>query len=315
MRIDPIIPIWALCIIVAVMLLCMRRGIINYIRQFIIIALVCVIGLRPYKFIDNVKQVSRNIDVLFVVDNTISMVAEDYDGKNQRIDGVKANLNYIIEQLPGAKFSIITYANECERLVPYTSDINAVNQAIMTLGNTTSYYAQGTTINMARPEMKLALDRESDAVQLVFFLSDGEITKNGQLDSFAELSKFIDGGAVLGYGTDKGGRMKVESYTGSGEKEYITYYDDDFNNIDAISKIDEKNLNKLSSDLGIEYVHITEDKDIEPVVARAVKLAEDAEIITDDEEGMGKKEYYYYFAWPLILLLVVDFVYYRRRLR
>ena len=41
------------------------------------------------------------LDVMFVIDNTISMLAEDYDGENTRLEGVKTDCSYIIDELAG----------------------------------------------------------------------------------------------------------------------------------------------------------------------------------------------------------------------
>ena len=45
----------------------------------------------------------------------------------------------------------------------------------------------------------------------VFFITDGEITNNDSLESFSKASKYIDYGAVLGYGTKEGGKMYPKS--------------------------------------------------------------------------------------------------------
>ena len=56
----------------------------------------------------DVTNLSNNVDVLFVIDNTISMLAEDYDGDGRRMDAVKEDCKYIMEQFPGASFSVVT---------------------------------------------------------------------------------------------------------------------------------------------------------------------------------------------------------------
>ena len=57
-------------------------------------------------------------------------------------------------------------------------------------------------------------------------ISDGEITgENKKMESFKDCSKYIDNGAVLGFGTSKGGKMQITDWDGS--KEYKTYFDEE----------------------------------------------------------------------------------------
>ena len=64
---------------------------------------------------DNAEVISNDLDVLFVVDNTISMIAEDYNGDNTRLSAVKEDIKHIVEELEGAKFSIVTKIDFGER--------------------------------------------------------------------------------------------------------------------------------------------------------------------------------------------------------
>lgn len=315
MRINPIIPVWAMAIILVLMLVCFRKGWLNFIRQLVVVALIFVINLRIQYSTGDIQKMTKNVNVLFVVDNTLSMVAEDFDGNGRRIDGAVKDCEYIMEQFAGAKFSVIVFENEARRLVPFTYDENTVRQGLISLGGNASKYMQGTTINLALPEMKKALDNDDDAVTFVFFISDGELTKNAKLESFAEVSEFIDDGLVLGYGTDKGGKMKVYAYSGADEKEYYEYYDDSYNFTTAISKIDEENLKTIADDLDIDYVHVTKNGMLNDKISNMLEKVEDEEYSEKDTSDIGYKDTYFYFAMALIAFLVFDLIYYRRKLR
>ena len=85
MIIKPIIPIWLMGIICVIFLVLRRKGTINYIRQILIVLLLFVINLRIMTPGGTVTTITPELDILFVCDNTISMLAEDYNGNERRI--------------------------------------------------------------------------------------------------------------------------------------------------------------------------------------------------------------------------------------
>lgn len=100
MIINPIIPVWLMGILCVFLLFMKRKGTYNLIKQIVIVILLFVINLRIMIGNGDVDTVTVDADVLFVVDNTISMLAEDYNGTERRMDAVKEDLRYIMEQLP-----------------------------------------------------------------------------------------------------------------------------------------------------------------------------------------------------------------------
>lgn len=312
MIINPIIPIWIMALICVFFLILKRKGTVNYIRQILIVVLLFVINLRIMIRGDEIPASTKNVDVLFVVDNTISMLAEDYDGNGRRLDAVKADCEYIIDQFPGASFSVVTFDSNVKAKIPYTIDTNMTIETINVLRSQEEFYATGTSLNDAMAFLKDYLDNERETYQIVFFISDGEITSSDALKSYKELEKFVDAGAVLGYGTSEGGAMKPPTYLD--EEEYLYYYDDDFNRKKAISKIDEGNLKSIASDLGVEYVHMTKQNKIKNTITSI-----NSKIATlESEDGLtgtvGYDDIYYYFVIALFVVLLVDYIYYKKKI-
>lgn len=90
---------------------------------------------------------------------------------------------------------------------------------------------------------------------MVFYFGDGEQTVGTPPEPFDSSARFTDAGAVFGYGTDAGGRMRVTSGgVDEGGAEYIRYQ-----GADARSVIDEDNLRTLAEQLGVEYRHRSAD--------------------------------------------------------
>lgn len=312
MTINPIIPIWVMAIICVALLILKRKGKVSYIRQILIVLLLFVINLRITVVSNDVPTVTQKVDVLFVVDNTISMFAEDYNGDGRRMDAVKDDCEYITEQLPGASYSVVTFGDTVQRAIPYTVDSDVVVETIGMLHGQTKYHAQGTSLNDAMGAMEEMLNDKRENYKIVFFISDGEVVSSEDLKHYKGLDAYVNGGAVLGYGTDKGGSMKTIEYTDE-EPQYLYYYDDNYNEQLAISKIDEQNLKSIASDFGVDYVHMTNKNEIDNTIKNLQEKIKNLPANEDTESKEGNTDIYYLFVIPLALLLIVDFINLRRK--
>lgn len=315
MIINPIIPIWLKGIICVTLLFLKRKGKFNYIRQILFIVLLFVINLRIMVLGNDASNISNNVDILFVIDNTISMLAEDYNGNDRRIDAVKEDCKYIMEQFPGASFSVVSFDNSVKKMMPFTVDNGMALQAIEVLNGQTEYYANGTSLNDVMKELNDILKNERETYKIIFFISDGEVINSEELDSYSNLKKYVDGGAVLGYGTTAGGAMRPLKYAGDKDTpEYMYYYDEDYNSIKAISKIDESNLKQIASDLGVKYVHMTKKSKIDSQIDKLQSEISKSLVYSENDSKNGYKETYYWLAIPLVILLIFDYIYYKRNM-
>lgn len=322
---EPIVPLWSLIVITILLfgiltipcLIDKKDAAINKLKylapKITIIILLLIIGLRPMIPDKDSSQVETNdLDVLFVVDNTISMIAEDYNGNEPRLDAVRSDMQYILEKLNGAQFSLITFANSATIIAPFTYDNNMIESAIKAMAPLPNSYARGSSLNAPMDSINTivtsAEKKEEERTRILVFISDGEITDDSTLKSYASLKEHFDYGLVLGYGTINGGKMKsnntysLDSYI----KYYPTDYSADWSTSDhyAISKIDEANLKKIAEDIGGDYIHMESQKDIEPALKKISELATADTRPDDKPTGM---DLYYIFAIPLLLLLFFEF--------
>ena len=310
MIINPILPIWLMVIICVIMLFFKRKGIYANLRQILIIVLVFVINLRIMVPDDNINTSSSNMDisVLFVVDNTISMLAQDYNGNTERLDAVKADCAYIMEKLQGADFSVITFDNTARIVAPFSSDSDFAKTAIDSIYPIDPLYAKGSSMNICTEVLvdllKQRKEKNSGALA-VFFISDGENNTDEKLQSFEEVASYVDYGAVLGYGTEEGGKMYVRRFYEEGTERTLLQDETDFPYKDAISRIDESNLKKLASDMKISYVNMSEQKNVDDIIKGIKKKA--VTTIKDGDKTDGYQDIYYWFVIPLLLLLIYDF--------
>lgn len=272
MIIRPILPIWALGIIVLVVL-CLwtvafwrrnkkTRRLIWWLR-LAALAILAVVALRPS--VPGVQTVggTTTADIYFVVDNTISMRAEDYDGSKTRMEGVRSDIEAITTKFAGARFSLITYDNQAYRVLPLVSDASAILTEVEAMTPLYSFNSKGsridTPVSLLKDELAGNQAVTPTRSRSVFVFTDGEVTRQGQEDSYQQLRPYIDGGAVLGYGTESGGRMRSDvSYTpdDSSGPQYVTYTPaNSFDTEVALSKIDENSLRTIADQLKVTYLH------------------------------------------------------------
>ena len=253
----------------------------------VMIAGVAMVWYRPKYHSSSTDIITSNLDVALVVDTTISMWAEDH-GKGTRMDGVKKDIDRIMNKLPGSSFSLIRFDNGAEILTPYTQDINLIHEILDEFHMPAYSTATGSSPNTSHEAMKAVLQsvaaRQGNRRTIVFFFSDGETTDGSSLMSFADLS-----------GTEKGGRMY---YPGRG---YIT---DTSRGTDARSVMDEDALRQIAEDLDIAYVNRTSGPAhaFEGKLESVRLMSRDAAV--SDENAPSDKETYHYFAMLIAVLLL-----------
>lgn len=343
---NPIIPIWLMSIISSILIIVIiynsqlknkilnkentqktqrqkkliKNYIINVFIKIQIIILLFIINMRL--MIPNGESMAINSDVsiLFVVDTSVSMKALDYNGNKERFEGVINDCCYIVDELSSCKFSIITFGDTAQRVIPFTTDTDMVQAELKSIRLENDAYAKGSSMNLTKEVIEKTLKeeqmrKEGTSKFVVFFISDGEITKEGEtLESFTSISKYISNGAVLGYGTTKGAKMVNSSYEDDPTSEfYYIYYYEDYEMKTAISKMDEKNLKKISNDLGIDYIQMNKTSNINYKISNIKQQI--AESQKTEDKISTYQDIYYYFAIPLVILLIIDLIIKKRRMQ
>ena len=304
MILKPIIPIPIMIIIsiIGIVLAVLTSKKFKLVNRILIVIALFAISLRPMIPNGKVNVVHNNFDIMFVVDTTISMNAEDYNGSHPRLEGVKKDISYIMEKIPGAYYSLIGYSDSAQIRVPFTNDTNAIEASIETVQVPDEYTAMGSTITDFKKELKRLLEssmKKEDRIRVVFIFTDGENTAEKQMESVADLADSIDNGAVLGYGTEKGGYMTIESYSGN-----KTRLQDRTNYpyTDAISRLDEDNLEKIADEMGIDYIHMTKTSNIDSKIKKILKTK------TKNDEGLedAYQDIYFFYAPILVILFIIE---------
>lgn len=208
------------------------------------------------------QTLATDTDIVLVVDTTASIVAEDWDGDKPRLDGVRADVQAIVDEYPGARFALITFDASADLRMPLTTDTTALVSSLEVLRPEVTSQSRGSSIGIANQmladTLSNAADASPDRSRMVFYFGDGEQTVTSAPEPFDGSEKFTDAGAVLGYGTAEGGPMKLTTGSvGGSSGEYIEYQGEN-----AMSVIDEGNLEAIAAELGVEYQHRTADAEL-----------------------------------------------------
>lgn len=207
------------------------------------------------------QTLATDTDIVLVVDTTASIVAEDWDGDKPRLDGVRADIQAIVDEYPGARFALITFDAAADLRLPLTTDTTALISSLDVLRPEVTSQSRGSSVGIAAQmlgdTLSNAAESSPDRSRMVFYFGDGEQTDGSTPEPFTDSAALTDAGAVFGYGTEEGGPMKLTTGGVDGaDGGYIQYQ-----GADAMSVIDEKNLKAIAEQLGVDYQHRTVDAD------------------------------------------------------
>lgn len=267
-------------------------------RYALLVVLVLAAAARPGLAGASAPVATTELNVFFVVDVTPSSSAEDYNGKDPRLEGMKADINALAAELAGARFSLITFDSKATVVLPLTTDATALQTLTQVLTPKSSYSSQGSSISVAAPLLADRLEASRKAhptrPRLVFYLGDGEQTAGTAPEPFSKGTDLIDGGAVLGYGTAAGGKMRDHTFSADTPGPYIL--DKSAGYEPAMSRIDEKALGGIAGQLRLPYVHRDGPAGIAAALTDAAPRTPAQPVEAGEQAGAGRWEVYWLFA-------------------
>ena len=313
MKFQPVIPIAVLVILLVVLFIILLIGALRthgtalYKTVTIIVsALLCLsvvpIAARPMIRSKDIQYARPDLDVLFVLDTTMSMWARDYQN-DSRMNGAIETMEFIMEEMNGSSFALITFGDKSEIKMPITQDAQSIDDAVKALRIPDRWMAEGTSLNSPFENMEYMLShmgKEEGHERIVFFLSDGEITVDEERIDFTDMASMIDGGAVLGFGTEKGATI-IDKYG-------MTLFDYDTCS-DAVTCLDMESLNDLADELEIDCIQMKNRKDVSEVIEKAIVNAE--EVLANRDDLDNYDDIYYMFVPGFMILLLAVFLLFR----
>ncbi|HWS51994.1 MAG TPA: VWA domain-containing protein, partial [Microbacterium sp.] len=267
--------------------------------RLLLVLACCALVLRPGIPGGSTQTLATDTDIVLVVDTTASIVAEDWDGDETRLTGVREDVQAIVDEYPGARFALISFDAAPELRLPLTTDTTALVSSLEVLRPEVTTQSRGSSIGIANTMLAETLtnaaESSPDRSRMVFYFGDGEQTASTSPESFSTSAQYVDGGTVFGYGTADGGPMRTTSIGDAGG-EYIQYQGEN-----ALSTIDEANLQAIAEELGVAYQHRSADAGIQ--LPEAPSTTAD---YSDSGEVGNVIELYWIAAALIALLLAIE---------
>lgn len=220
-----------------------NRSLFKSILKFVVLALAIafiIIALINPKIGTKLETVrSEGIDIVFAVDVSKSMLAEDI--APNRLEKSRQLVSQIINSLVSDRIGIIAYAGKAFPQLPITTDYAAGKLFLQGL-NTDMISSQGTAISEA---IELSRSYFSDSEQtnkVLIIISDGE--DHGEISAAEAANNAVNDGIkiiTIGVGDTKGGPIPIK------RNGVILNYKTDQNGETVITKLDEENLKAIAA--------------------------------------------------------------------
>lgn len=270
------------------------KGMLKFALSLLILAFLSLALVNP-KVGTRLESVQREgIDLVFAVDVSKSMLAEDV--QPNRLERAKLLISNTLDELVGDRVGIITYAGKAYPQLPITTDYGAARLFLKNI-NTDLIPSQGTAIAEALELSTQFFDDEGQKNRLLVIISDGEDHEEKLDKAIAQVHQAGIEVISIGLGTERGGPIPV--YRG---KQRISYKKNQSGEV-VITKRNNQTLQKIAGTSG-EVLNGNRSRGAVTKIQEKINSMEkqqfEAALFTDYEDQ---------FQWlllPALLLLILD---------
>ncbi|MFW5719519.1 MAG: vWA domain-containing protein [Candidatus Dojkabacteria bacterium] len=268
------------------------------------VVILCTALLRPAVGSEKTGMRIANLDIVLLVDISLSMSVRDYENGKNRLEKTKESLIHLVRNLGNNRYGLVTFAHKGYIEMPLTFDQETAITAITTAQIIPVLYAQGSNpaagLEVAG-ERLLSDDPEGrDREKVIIMVSDGEKKGDEGGNANAVVTRLHNEGIriyTLGAGTEAGG--KVIGYTFNGKEEPLLY-----SGGEAHSSLEAELLEEIAGSAGGAYYHLGETSEY-------ADLAQDIssiQTLQDDEKYIAhlREWYFYLISLFLALFLIYD---------
>ncbi|MDX1651116.1 MAG: VWA domain-containing protein [Brumimicrobium sp.] len=252
---------------------------------FVILAL-----MQPAFGNKKVQAQTSDVELVFAVDVSNSMNAQDMSGDVSRIEAAKRAMVQFVNQASAGKIGILVFAGSVYPQLPLTADKSAAKMYIEDL-STNIMSNQGTDIGAALRESS-EFFTEDKVKKVVVLITDGEDHEGGLQSAYEALNESGIKLLILGLGSEKGALVPKSDTPGSG------YLKDDLGR-SVISKLNKGMIREIAKESGGAY-HISNESF--PIISDLLTQinSKNASNTVDLEFEVKENRY----VWPLTLGLI-----------
>jgi Ca-activated chloride channel family protein len=216
----------------------------------------------------------KGVDVVIVLDNSLSMAAEDL--APSRLDYARHAIDSLLKRLTGDRVALVTFAGQATLACPLTLDhaamrlfLDTVTAESMQVPGTALADALRLAAGVAAPQEQLVEDRS----RVLVLFSDGEDHEGGIEDVAKELEKQGISLFAVGVGSTRGSTIPMRDSIGM-----LQGHKKDRQGKVITTRLDENLLEDMALSVGGRYYRAT---------ATEIEVEEIAQAIT----GMDAREY------------------------
>ncbi|MDO1501975.1 VWA domain-containing protein [Winogradskyella maritima] len=238
---------------------------------------------------------SQGVDIVFAVDVSKSMLAEDI--APNRLDKSKQLVTQILNSLASDRVGIIAYAGKAFPQLPITTDYAAAKMFLQNM-NTDMLSSQGTAIHEAIELAKTYYDDEEQTNKILILISDGE-DHGDSARTIAE--EAADEGIrifTIGVGEAKGGPIPLK------KNGVILGYKKDNQGETVITKLDESTLKTIAEEANGVYINGANTSEVVDTIKDLLDKMDKQEF--ESKQVADFKDQFQWFLGFALFLLFLD---------
>ena len=267
--------------------------------MMILLALTClaIAVARPQIGTHAVPVKAEGIDLVFALDTSLSMLAEDI--KPNRLTRAKHEMSALMDKLRGDRVGIVIFSGASFIQCPLTFDYSAAKMFLDSV-NTNSISVPGTALESAiQTAMRAFENSPPNSAKVIVALTDGESHDGDALKAAEDAEKAGVKIYAIGIGSEKGELIPLHDEQGN-----LSGYKKDRDGNVVMTKLDQLTLEKIAALTDGQFYHVSsggiELEKIYGEIANMAKTERETQLV------MRYEEQYQYFVGAALLLLAAE---------
>jgi Ca-activated chloride channel family protein len=260
---------------------------------------------RPQVGTHAVPVKTEGIDLVFALDTSLSMLAEDI--KPNRLQRAKHEIAGLMDKLQGDRVGVVIFAGTSFIQCPLTFDYSAA-KLFLDAVDSNSISVPGTALeDSIRTAIRAFEQSQAQTSKVIILLTDGESHADDPMKAAEEAEKKDIKIYTIGIGSQKGELIPLRDEQGN-----LIGHKKDKNGNFVLTKLDQLTLEKISVLTDGQFYHVSaggiELEKIYADISKMEKTLQDTRLVTHYEE-----QYQYFVGIAFVLLLIETFLTDRRK--